>query len=276
MYGETSFMRQLTYIGTVALLNIRRDSSRKRGKTAPKGHTLFHDISDAKNEGTTLNHKKPVLSEHLSFLSVRYNVFLAELFEAIVSARKKGKSTCTNLKIEYRGTIEGEAIFLITKEAKVVTQFRAAEELLLRKNIAFESWMDTDKIRKQIARQNKAPGLSTQIQDLRHGMKKVNVAAQVLETPKPSLVHTRYGNSAIVSNAWIADETGKVKLCLWNEQTNSIAVGNIIQIKNASVSTYKGERQLRLGKTATVSVLQDSSAEAKQQREAIAKSTIYA
>ncbi len=226
--------------------------------------------------GQHLNHKKPVLSEHLAFLSVRYNVFLAELFEAIVSARKSGEATCTNLKIEYRGTVEDQAIFLITKDSSVVTQFRAAEELLLRKNISFDSWMDTDKIRKQIARQSKAPGLSTLIQDLRHGMKKVNLEAKVLETPKPSLVHTRYGNSATVSNAWIADETGKVKLCLWNEQAEFVTVGNTIQIKNASVSTYKGERQLCLGKTGTISVLQSQIAMIKKQPEAIAKKTIYA
>lgn len=87
-------------------------------------------------------------------------------------------------------------------------------------------------------------------------MKKISIEAEVLETLKPQLVHTQYGNSATVTNAWIGDETGKVKLCLWNEQANFVNVGDTIQIKNASVSTFKGERQLRLGKSGTVSVLQ--------------------
>ncbi len=223
-----------------------------------------------------MNHKKPVLSDHLAFLSVRYNVYLVELFEAIVAARKNGEATCTNLKIEYRGNAEGDAIFLITKDNAVVTQFRAPEELLLRKNIAFDSWLDTDKIRKQIARKNNAVGYSLQIQDLRHGMKKVNLEAQVLEAPEPSPVYTRYGNNAVVTNAWIADETGKVKLCLWNEQTKFISVGNIIQIKNASVSTYKGERQLRLGKNGTVILLQSFSAKAKHKPEMLQQKQSYA
>ena len=93
------------------------------------------------------------------------------------------------------------------------------------------------------------------VQDLRHGMKKVNIKAKVLETPKASTVQTRYGNSAKVTNAWIADETGKIKLCLWNEQADLITVGDTVQIKNASVSTFKGERQVRLGKTAVINVL---------------------
>ncbi|MCW4010234.1 MAG: hypothetical protein NWF05_06390 [Candidatus Bathyarchaeota archaeon] len=202
-----------------------------------------------------MNQRKPVLSEHLAFLSVRYDVYLEELFEATVLAKQKGEATCANLKIEYRGNVEGEAVFLITKENTVIMQFRTSEELLLRKNIPFESWLNTDKIRKQIARQNKSPGKFSLIQDLRHGMKKVNLEAQVLETPKNSLVHTRYGNSATVSSIWIGDETGKVKLCLWNEQIRAVSVGNFIQIKNASVSTYKSERQLFIGKTGTVTVL---------------------
>ena len=177
-----------------------------------------------------------------------------------------------DLTIKYRGSIDNKAIFLITKHNKVIVQFRVNEELLLTKDNCFETWMNTDKIRKHIAKQNCGPHLSTMIQDLRHGMKKVNVEAEVLETPKPSLVQTRYGNNAMVTNAWIADETGKVKLCLWNQQANSITVGDTIQIKNASVSTFRGERQLRLGKKGTINVLQNQTSRTKQQPEA----TIYA
>ena len=169
-------------------------------------------------------------------------------------AREKGKTTCQNLTVEYRGSLKDEAIFLITKETKVIVQFRVEEELL-RKNISFENWVYTDEIRKQMNRQV-APKLSMMVQDLRHGMKKVNLEAKVLETAKPSVVQTRYGNSARVTNAWIADKTGKIKLCLWNEQADLLTVGDTVQIKGASVSTFKGERQLRLGKTAIVNVVQ--------------------
>ena len=223
-----------------------------------------------------MNQKKPTIIEHLAFISVKHSVYLAELFQALVSARQNGKSACMDLTIQYRGRIDHGAIFLITKYNKVIVQFRVAEEFLRRKDIHFESWMNTDKIRKQITKQNCEPRLSTLVQDLRHGMRKVNVEAEVLETPKPSLVHTRYGNSAMVTNAWIADETGKIKLCLWNEQANSIATGDTIQIKNASVSTFKGERQLGLGKKGTISVLQSQAAITKQQPAPIAKNTIYA
>lgn len=195
--------------------------------------------------------------EYLAFLSVKQGVYLSELYQALVVAREKGKTTCQNLVLEYRGRVKDEAIFLITKDSNVVVQFRIAEDLLLRKDICFENWMDTDKIRRQMNRQNTSPKSSVLVQDLRHGMKKVNLEAKVLETPMPSTVQTRYGNSAKVTNAWIADETGKIKLCLWNEQVDFVNVGDTVQTKNASVSTFKGERQLRLGKTGTVIVLEN-------------------
>jgi len=102
-------------------------------------------------------------------------------------------------------------------------------------------------------------------------MKKINVEAKVLENPKPSPVYTRFGNSAMVTNAWIADESGKVKLCLWNDQGNSFTKGDTIQIKNASVSTFRGERQLCLGRTGTISVLQKQTPITKQELDLVTK-----
>ena len=223
-----------------------------------------------------MNRKKPIIIEQLAFLSVQHGVYLAELFQALVSARENGKSACMELAVQYRGSANNDAIFLITKYDKVVVQFRAAEEFLLSKNFQFESWMNTDKIRKQMSKPNFGPRSSTLIQDLRHGMKRVTVEAEVLEAPKPSPVYTRFGNSAMVTNAWIADETGKVKLCLWNEEANCFTEGDTIQIKNALVSTFKGERQLCIGKAGTISVLHSRADGTRQRAEVIAGNTTYA
>ena len=222
-----------------------------------------------------MRHKKPIIIEHLAYLSVKYYVYVSELYRALVSARGIGESTCGTLTIEYRGIINGQAIFLITKGSIVVAQFQVEEEFLFRKNISFESWLDTDKIHKQVAKQKLALYL-TLIQNLRQGMKKVNLQAEVLETQKPQLIHTQYGNSVMLTNAWIADETGKVKLCLWGEQANSPVVGDIVQIKHASVRTFKGERQLSLGKFGTLSILQSNADRVEQQHRIISQNTVYA
>jgi replication factor A1 len=226
-----------------------------------------------------LNFRKPVLGEHLAFLSVKYGVYLAELFEAVVSARKTGEANCETLKIEYRGSVAGEAIILITQESRVVVQFRVAEELLVRKDINFESWMDTDQIRKQIARQDTehiSKGEPRPIQNLRHGMKKVNVEGRITEAAKATLVHTQYGNNVMLTNTWIEDQTGKIKLCLWNEQADSVKVGDDVQIRDGSVTTFRGERQLRLGRKGTINIMQAGAVNVKREFAESARNAIYA
>jgi len=201
-----------------------------------------------------LNYKEPIIIEHLAFLSVKHNVYLSELYRALVSARATGKYTCGELKIDYRGIMNNQAIFLITKANKVISQFRVAEEFLLRKNISFESWLDTDKIRRQVTRQNQGFDF-TVVQNLRRGMKKINLKAEVLEIKEPIIVNTQFGSRVKVTNVWVADETGKVKLCLWGEQVNLPAAGDLVQIKGATVRAFKGENLLSLGRFGTLSVL---------------------
>jgi replication factor A1 len=207
---------------------------------------------------------------------VQYGVYPAELFQALVAARENKKSTCQNLTVEYRGSVDKEAIFLIKQDNNVIVQFRVAEETLLQKNIPFENWMDTDKIRKQMAKLNPAEPVSASISNLRHGMKKINLTAKVLEIQEPRMVHTQFGSNALLANAIIEDETGKIKLCLWDQQVHAVAVGDVVQITNASVSTFKGEKQLRLGKNGVLAVTQNGAAKAKEPAVADAKKLVCA
>jgi replication factor A1 len=144
---------------------------------------------------------------------------------------------------------------LITEEGKVVAQFRVPEDTLKRKDVSFDNWMDTNRIKKEIAKQNPAPS-HYKIEDLRVGMKKISIIAKVLETAEPSKVHTQFRDNAVVSNAIIGDETGKILLCLWDQQIGSVSVGDYIEVKNAHVATFKGEKQLRLGKNGSITVIE--------------------
>jgi replication factor A1 len=199
--------------------------------------------------------KKPTLEDQLAFLSAQHSVYPAELFQALINAKENGKSLCEDLEVEYRGKVNDQGIFLIKKDDKVVAQFRVPEETLMKKNVSFDNWMDTTRVRKEIAKQNPSP-THVKIEDLRVGMKKVSVVAEVLETPEPSKVRTQFRDSALVSNAVIGDETGKIMLCLWDQQVNAVSVGKWIEVKNAHVATFKGEKQLRLGKNGTIITLE--------------------
>jgi len=63
------------------------------------------------------------------------------------------------------------------------------------------------------------------------------------------MVHTRLGTDAYVSNALIGDETGTIKMSLWNRQIGTISKGDTITIQNGTVSIFQGDLQLRIGKS---------------------------
>lgn len=88
-----------------------------------------------------------------------------------------------------------------------------------------------------------------QIKDLKTDMKQVDVNAKVIEKSPTREVYSRYGyNVHRVANVIIADETGTIKLVLWNEQIDAVSVGDTIRIENGYVTTFRGENQLSVGK----------------------------
>jgi hypothetical protein len=205
-----------------------------------------------------LRQKKSSLGEHLALVSVKYNVYPSEVIRSLISAKDNGKAFCGELSVECRGKVKDEYIFLIKKEDNVVAQFKVDDESLMRNDASIESYMTTDRIQKKIAKQNTDTVFST-VQDLKTGMKHVNLHAKVLEMPKPAQVHTQFGNTAMVVNAVISDDTATIKLCLWEGQINTIALGDDIEVKNAQVCLFRGDKQLRLGKNGGLSVVQKTA-----------------
>ena len=199
--------------------------------------------------------KKPTLEDQLAFISAQHNVYPTELFQSLIQAKEEGKSVCEDLTVEYRGSVNDQAIFLIKKGTNVISQFRVSEEMLSKTDVSFDNSMDTSRVRKEIAKQTPTPA-HMKIGDLREGMKKVNVIGEVLQTSEPSKVHTQFRDNALVSNAVIGDETGKVMLCLWDQQVNAVSMGDHIEVRNVHVASFKGEKQLRLGKNGTITRLE--------------------
>jgi replication factor A1 len=205
-----------------------------------------------------LRYKSVPLGEYLAFLSVKYSVDPDKLFQALVSTKEREKVLRGSLSIECRGRIGDEKIFLMMDDSTVVAQFRVSESFLSERGNPLRKFMGCDRIRRYLAK--KADALrSSFIGGLRVGMRHVNLNAMVLEIPEPTYVYTRFGNNAVVTNAVIGDATGTIKLCLWNEQIGCISVGDNIQIKNACMFAFKGEKQLRIGRKGTLSVGQENA-----------------
>ncbi len=187
-------------------------------------------------------------SEYIALLTSKYDVEVEKFFNARISAVKNGNSNCGDLSIECREKRNKKVVLLITRESRVVAQFQLPEEFFKETSHSLREVKKARLSEMPNSRKYDSPQ-ALQIKDLRIGMKKVNLKAKVVEVSKPTFVVTRFGNYANVANAMVSDDTGKIKLCLWNEQIKTIAVGDMLQIENARIAAFRNEKQLRVGKT---------------------------
>ena len=79
-------------------------------------------------------------------------------------------------------------------------------------------------------------------------MKNIDVEGKIVEKSDTSEVYSRYGYVHRAAYAKIADDTGTIRLILWNEQIDGISVGDVVHINNGYVSQFRGIEQLNVGK----------------------------
>ncbi|MFB0504539.1 MAG: hypothetical protein ACETWE_11950 [Candidatus Bathyarchaeia archaeon] len=188
---------------------------------------------------------------YLATLAVKYNVDSRQFFKHILEAWKQEESKCEQIIISCREKTDDSAIFLFTTSQKVVAQFPISTKILREEN-QLEDYVRM--IPRRASSDSILKATDLKIEDLKAGMKHVNLNAEVLEVSEPQMITTNWGFSAYISNAIIADETGIIKMSLWNKQIRMVSKGDSIRIENSEVVTFRGERQLRIGRKGILSV----------------------
>ncbi len=92
------------------------------------------------------------------------------------------------------------------------------------------------------------------IVELRPGMRQVAITAKVNEISEARNVTTRRGEQSRVATAVVSDDSGTVKLNLWNEQIDQVKVNNTLSIENGYVDSFRGETQLNVGRYGKLAV----------------------
>jgi replication factor A1 len=202
------------------------------------------------------SYKDGRILENLARIAILHKVDSNEFFDRIIEAWNHDGSECGQLAVKCRKRTRNSAIFLFThgrkRPRKVVAQFPISISILQGKN-RLESYTKT--ILAQTSPVKNLGGVTSKIADLKAGMKKISLKAEVLDIPKSKIVYTRYGTTACISNALIRDETGSMQMSLWNQQINTVHKGDVIDVKNGTVACFGGERQLRLGRSGSLSVI---------------------
>lgn len=92
---------------------------------------------------------------------------------------------------------------------------------------------------------------SQKIKDIKDGMGDINLTGKVLEVSEVRTFQRKDGNSGMVGNMLIGDETGTLRVTLWDEKTeflNQIEYGDTVELVNAyareNAFTQKVELQI--------------------------------
>lgn len=73
---------------------------------------------------------------------------------------------------------------------------------------------------------------------------------------EPRTVNLKSGGQAQVADAILKDETGQIKLTLWDAQIGMVKPGSKIRIENGYISSFRGENSLNVGKYGKLQVLE--------------------
>ncbi|MEE9585409.1 MAG: OB-fold nucleic acid binding domain-containing protein [Nitrososphaerales archaeon] len=92
------------------------------------------------------------------------------------------------------------------------------------------------------------------ISDLRDGMRKIDVEGEITEISESRTVNLRMGGEARVADAVLNDETGSIKVSLWDDQIDMVKVGAKIKIENGYTNSFRGEVRVNVGRYGTLEV----------------------
>lgn len=93
------------------------------------------------------------------------------------------------------------------------------------------------------------------IADLQPKQGKVDVVVEVVSMDEPREFN-KFGKTGRVCNATVKDETGQIKLTLWNDDIDKVKPGMKIHIENGYVNEWQGEMQLTTGRFGKMEILE--------------------
>lgn len=94
-----------------------------------------------------------------------------------------------------------------------------------------------------------------EIKDIKSNQGNIDLVLEVVEKEEPRAFE-KFGKQGKVCNATVKDNTGKMKLTLWNEDIEKVNVGDKIHLENGWCSEYRDEKQLSTGKFGKIEVVQ--------------------
>lgn len=149
--------------------------------------------------------------------------------------------------IELRSIGENSSMYMFSSKGKTLAQADLQTysiSKLKRVPADYSSLFQNDKTPTD---SNRA-GMASEIGTLRYGLRGVSFTARVVQKSGVRAVTSKEGNPLLVCDVTLSDGTGEIPLAIWNNQINTIAKGDMVQIENARVRSFRGKIQLSLSR----------------------------
>jgi len=92
------------------------------------------------------------------------------------------------------------------------------------------------------------------IADIKPNQGSINIEAVVTEISEPREIN-KYGRTLKVATATLKDDSGEIKLTLWNDEIAKVKTGAKIRITNGYAKQFQDELQLTAGKFGKIEVI---------------------
>jgi glutathionylspermidine synthase len=155
--------------------------------------------------------------------------------------------------VHCRQKMENSAFFLVTRHGKVIAQLSLTEPALKRlANIDFKSYPWNESTQDNRNTENL---VDMQIKDVDVNTKRANLEGMVVEKSATKRVYSRFSGTAHnLSTAMIRDKTGSIGLSLWNDQIDTVSLGDTVRIENGLVKVFRGQLGVSVGKKSKLNV----------------------
>jgi len=96
---------------------------------------------------------------------------------------------------------------------------------------------------------------TAKVKDLKPGMEGLTLRVRILQIQPPREVKTKIGRLHRLVDGLAEDESGQIPITFWNEQIDaltSIKPGDVVEVRNCFVSSFKGEKRINAGRGAEI------------------------
>ena len=112
-----------------------------------------------------------------------------------------------------------------------------------------------------------------QVKDLKPRQGNVDITIDVVDVGE-AREFQKFGKPGKVANAIAKDETGDIKLTLWNDEIEKVKAGDKVHLVNGYVNEWQGEMQLTAGRMGKLEVVGKADIDLSKESETRIKTNI--